>query len=877
MVKEMGLKGSKLKYQWPEYRKDEEITPKEVVGEPSAERVRRLRDEELLASKLTMDIEYPYYFTMKWQERALRGLPLILRMALATRHAFSNVTPVIRPSELLVGQQTRFARGSHIHPNTAGSYIRQVVSKDLKRVDTAAAFDEITLMGQGGGNVTENIGNVISVSGVFGLRREYLPMLVELCEYWQGDTLEDSSEELKKLIFGEEHETEMAMYNTVFCQVGVFFTSPTGRNILDYQTVVEMGLRGMIDLCKKKISEQAIDKLDRREVEKRIFWRAEIEALEGMVAWIKNYAKEARRLAGIESDAVQKQEYEEIAEIMERISENPPRTFREALQLMWLCHTAVQAESHTSGISPGRWGQILYPYYRRDIDEGRLTRGQALELLECMRIKFSEAPGCSSPGISGIRSGSTFNNMCVGGVKADGSSAENDMEELILESGITMASPQPTLSLIYDSKLSQRFMLKAIECVKAGNGYPVFANNRIGMEFLMSTNPGMTLEDARAWSLGGCLEIMPSGTCSSQITPTFLNVYRALEMALFDGVEPRTGIRIFPATGRQFKTYQELWEATKAYYQKIWQIFCVGLNIDWILRRPLPVLSAFTKDCLERGLDTDHGGERYNAAWDTNVVGGVNLVNSLASIKKNVFEDKAFTLEELKDALVNNFGYRSGFQTGQFSMLEQEKVSDKWDRIHTLCLEAPKYGNDDPYVDSIFKEWMDYIVEVARSITSFLGHRYESCPLAPGTHGPLGQGTIASPDGRLAGISLADGSTSAFPGTDLNGPYALLNSVSCFDHSKHRLTQLNMKIHPSAISGIQGSRKLLQLIKSVMDRGIFHIQFNIVDSRMLKDAQLHPEQYRNLMVRVAGFTVYWVELPKPIQDEIIARTEYEEA
>jgi 4-hydroxyphenylacetate decarboxylase large subunit len=281
-------------------------------------------------------------------------------------------------------------------------------------------------------------------------------------------------------------------------------------------------------------------------------------------------------------------------------------------------------------------------------------------------------------------------------------------------------------------------------------------------------------------------------------------------------------------------------------------------------------------DCLKKGMHIGMMGSRYNRNFSVNICGGINMVNSLASLKFNVYDNKRISREELKEALHHNFGYRRAEEVGSYSLLDQAKISHNWDKIHHLCMNAPKYGNDEPYADDILKEWEQFYTSVVQEYKSLFAKPLYALQLSVSTHGPMGAVNIATPDGRLHGTTLADASLSAYPGTDLNGPYALFNSATCWDHSSSQCTQMNLKIHPSAIKGREGSKKLLELIRAYMRKGGFHIQFNIVDSEMLRDAQAHPEKYRDLLVRVAGFTHYWVELPKPIQDEIIARTEYEE-
>jgi 4-hydroxyphenylacetate decarboxylase large subunit len=299
-----------------------------------------------------------------------------------------------------------------------------------------------------------------------------------------------------------------------------------------------------------------------------------------------------------------------------------------------------------------------------------------------------------------------------------------------------------------------------------------------------------------------------------------------------------------------------------------------ALNID----NPI-FFSALTSDCISKRRDMDRGGCRYMRTMTSWICGAVNAINSLASIKKNVYDEKNFTWDEMIEALDNNFGYVDAIETGAFAMSNQVKRPDakpEWDRIRSLCLKAPKYGNDDPYVDELFKDLMHSWHELIDKTKDWFGHGYVGSLMSVSTHGALGQADIADSAGRLSGLTLVDGSQSPYPGTDVNGPYAILNSSLAMDHARFMNTQLNMKVHPSSIKGLNGSKKLLDLIKKYLDGGAFHIQFNIVDSRMLEDAQKNPESYRDLMVRVAGFTQYWVELAKPIQDEIICRTEYEE-
>jgi 4-hydroxyphenylacetate decarboxylase large subunit len=886
--------GLRLSFQYGK-RKSEEIEPREIKKEPCP-RVKKLRDL-YFKTKSSASIEFPYWYTRRWNE--LEGEIPIIRRAEALKCAFSHLTPTIFPGELIVMGRTLYLRGSYPMPWLSQSYIIETEKRYKEAKKRGWLADDVVKVAQGGGNVTKNIGNVVSIAGKFGLRKEEFPILREITNMWDGKSVEDLSHKYERLVPG--YEEKEAIMRSLVCMYDSGYTLPQGREVMNYYYPLQYGIDGMIEMCKKKIEEVAGDPGDDgiNGMDRLYFYKAAIIVLEGIKKWILNYEAEARRLAKIEKDPVQKREYEEIAEILGWISSKPPRTFREALQLCWTFHISVLNEDNISGLAPGRLGQVLYPWWKEDMEKGILDEEKTMELLECMRMKFTEIDLFGSKTvIEGIQSGSTFNNLSLGGLTKDGQSATNELEMLIIESGMTCESPQPTLTVLYDEMLPEEFLLKAVECNKTGTGYPAWVNNQVAMEFLLKNYgpEGMTVEEARAVAIGGCLQtsactwmelklngkkyLIPGGAApATDVGVHFLNLPKILELVLFDGVDQRTGERVLPPHGYKLETYEEVWEAFKVYFKRIMAILTRCNNVQHDVWRKVtpPIINSILKpDCLEKGMHIGMMGSKYNTTFSVNICGGINLVNSLASLKKNVYDDKTITLDELKEALRHNFGYKTAEEVGSYSLLEQVKVSHRWDRIHHLCLNAPKYGNDDPYVDNILKVWEEFYCSVVHEYKSLFAKPLYALQLSVSTHGPMGAVTIATPDGRLHGTTFADASLSAYPGTDLNGPYALFNSATCWDHSNSQCTQMNVKIHPSAVRGREGAKKLLELIRSYMRKRGFHIQFNIVDSKMLRDAQAHPEKYRDLLVRVAGFTHYWVELPKPIQDEIIARTEYEE-
>lgn len=863
----------------------EEVADREVKKSASP-RAQKLMDE-FYDARISLDTTFPYWYTRAWREN--EGRHPLVRRGLAMKSAFSHLEAAIRPGEILVMSRNKYVRGASIVPWTANEFPlndEERAKDDLRRASNKA-LEEITILAEGGGIVSESTPEVLSISKRYGMRVEEYPALIEICKYWRNKSAEDTCYQWGEM--HPEYKTLVNFKNSVLMCSDMEYGNRHGRSVTNYQIVFAKGFEGMKKRCQELIDANVNDG---SAVDKIAFWYSCIYAIEGVQVWIRKYAAEARRLAELETDEAQRKEYEDMSDRLDWIAENPPRNFMDALQLHWTCQLQVYNEMQGSGFSPGRLGQILYPYWKKDIDAGVITREETLEALECMRVKYTELEIATCVGTTGILAGNTFNNICLGGVNPDGSAGGNELEELFLEAAIRCPTVSPTLSVIYDGKLSNSFLMKAIECNKTGSGMPAWVNNRVGIEHCMKSfaSEGITLEDARSWSIGGCLEIQPGAVFDgnkigagsySASGINFINVPKILELALFDGVDPRTNTRIFPPQEHKLETFDDVMDTFGDYFTKVVQIFEQTYNMKvkatFELDQPL-LFSALSADCIEKGGDIDHEGSRYNRGFTAWITGQVNAVNSLASIKKNVFEEGAFTLDELREALLNNFGFESALKTNNFSMMEQHKLVENpdWERIHALCLRAPKFGNDDEYVDGIYTEVADTFLKAAESVKDVWGRPWCASMLSVSTHGSLGQADIASADGRLAAVTLADGGQSPYPGTDVNGPYAVLNSAVVIDHSDYKNTQLNMKLHPNSIKGVSGSQKMLQLIKSFMDEGGYHIQFNIVDSRMLKDAQENPNNYRDLMVRVAGFTQYWCEVSKPIQDEVIARTEYEE-
>ncbi len=875
-----------------------ELAGREVRREPS-QRARKLRDLYFRTLSSATN-EFPYWYTRKFRE--LEGELPVVRRAAALKEAFSHLTPTIYPGELLVMGRAHYYRGSFPMPWLSEGYYMaredELYQAALSR--GSASADELSRFGSGGGNVTCSCGNVVSIAGKFGMRQEEVPAMLRCAKAWVGKSVDDLGHKYEQMVPG--YDVKESIMRSLVCMFDSGYTLPQGREVINYYYPLQYGIDRLIEMAREKKREVAgrADGDGLKGINRVYNYEGVILVLEGVRQWILNYSKEARRLESREADPAQKREYAEIAGILEHVARNQPRTFREAMQLCWTTHIAVLNEDAISGLSPGRLGQVLYPWFERDIAEGRLDEEQALELLECQRVKFTCIDCFASAGVvGGVLSGNTFNNLSLGGLTRDGQSAANRLEWLILEAGMRCATPQPTLSVLYDEKLPEDFLLKAIDCNKTGTGYPAWMNNRNALDFLRTQygDEGMDLREARAVAIGGCLETSPCSWMPLELDgrrycipggsgqPTSVGVHfialpKILELALFDGVDQRTGERVFPAHGRKLDSYSDVFHTFKEYFARAVEVLCLTNNIQHDIWRKnnMAVFNSLLKpDCLEEGHLIDELGYRFNATFSVESCGTINLVNSLAALKKLVFEDRAVAFDEMKEALRANFGFKPPWEVGSYSLADHEKRQggEKYDRIHFLCLTAPKYGNDDSFADSILREWEDWFCAMCHGYESLNAKPLYACQISVSTHAPQGAATIATSDGRLAGMTYADGSVSAYPGTDRNGTFALLASATVWDHTMSQNSQLNLKFHPLAVRGAEGSRKLLDLTRAYMRQGGFHVQYNVVDSKLLVDAQRHPEDYRDLMVRVAGFTQYWVEIGKPIQDEVIARTEYE--
>jgi len=819
---------------------------RETKGSPSTEHVKIMRDR-YLSEPMSVDVEYMKFYTQAHRESD--GMNSIERRAHCHAFAMENLTPMIRDGELFAGNKTRFVRGAIPYANYATNYILRTLNKEEQ--EAQAKHTEI---GTGGGIKHSHRIASEGKHEVFGkkfiISHEDKITLREIAEYWSGKCMQDVADRFWK------PDYDKAKYIENGWKIGLYTAphdpAPEGRYVLDFETALAEGFNAIIKKAKNLLKELEIT--DYESAQKAYFWRAGMRALKGTITWAHNYAKEALRLAKSEKNEQRKKELLEIAEMCEYVPAHSPRTFKEAMQAYWLIYLAGHIEGAHLGYSPGRFDRYMYPYYKRDIEKGLTTDEEVLELLEALRVKMTEIEYMASFSWEGLGSGNLYQNMILGGLDEEGHRCDNELSILVLQSAINCQTTQPTLSIWYDPSLSDKFLLKAIECVKTGVGFPAFFNLKIYIQHELQKSKLPVSLIRKYAAMGGCTEPTMEGMSYGVVQAGFINHAKLFELALFGGKDTQTDITIEKSDVPQ--TYNELVTSYKFHLRnaiKNWQRYWNYVMAAHRDTCNLIYSGMLVRDCLSRGKSLDDKGAIVNGSPTTLSSGMVNVANSLASVKKLVRDDKKLSMDELRTVLSENW--------------EGKKT------LHKAVVDAPKWGNNDDYVDVIYEELFDTYCGYVSEQLNYLGEPYDPSMLAISTHAPFGRVCGATPDGRHAGETLADGVTSPFYGTDTNGPLAVLHSAGKIDHTKIRGGLHNMKFLPSTLKGVQGSRKLLSLIKTYFDTLGFQLQFNVVDSKMLRDAQENPEQYRDLIVRVAGFSAFFVELGTSIQNEIIARTE----
>jgi pyruvate formate-lyase/glycerol dehydratase family glycyl radical enzyme len=781
------------------------------------ERVQRLR-EQSVSTKPYICTERAELLTDFYQSGGVDAVSTPIARAMAFKHILENKTVIISDGELIVGERGSAPRATPTYPELCCHSTN----------DLAIA------------NSRERTPFLVSNEALNTYRDEIIP-------YWAGRTI-------RERLFSTMSDEWMVAF-----EAGVFTEfmeqRAPGHAILDDKIY----RRGLLDFIGD--AEQALSKLDYYNDATAYAKEQELKAMqiaaEAMISFAQRHSDRARELAELESNPIRKKELEQIAEICAYVPANPPRTFWEALQAYWFVHLGVIIELNVwDSFNPGRLDLNLNPFYQRDIHGGTLTKEFSKELLQCFWIKFNNQPAPPKVDITEEQSGTyqDFALINTGGFDINGVDAVNELSYLILEVCNEMRLIQPSVCIQISTENPDGFLMSAVDVVKEGFGQPsMFNTDVIIKEFLRA---GKSVEDARLGGPSGCVTISAFGKESCILTG-YCNWPKILEITLNNGVDPRTGKKVGIETGvvTEFKSFEELFTAFKKQLQYFIDVKIKGNNVIERLYAeymPAPFMSILFDDCIPKGRDYHDGGPRYNSTYIQGVGMGT-ITDSLSAIKYHVFDKQRYSMAELLQAT------RTDFEKADVMRM-------------TLLNKTPKYGNDDDFADEIAKSVFQAYFDSIDGRPNTKGGEYRINLLPTTVHIYFGQVTGATPDGRKSGDPLSDG-ISPSHGADKNGPTAVIKSVAKIDHSKTGGTLLNQKFMPDVLADIEGRQKLADLVRTYFKLGGHHIQFNVIKAETLRDAQAHPENYQNLIVRVAGYSDYFVNIGKDLQNEILARTE----
>lgn len=791
------------------------------------ERLAKAKDR-MLSTKPSLCVERARIYTQVYRDHP--ELPIVRRRSLALRRTLEEMTIYIEPDDLVVGNHSSRPKAAPIFPEYAVGWLLAEIDDIDKRVAEA-----------------------------YQASPETKAEIKEICAFWKGKTLQERCHALMTPEMEEIHRTKII-------KAEGNMTSGDGHVAANLRGVLELGIGGY-----RRLVEEALAKVDPTvydDLRKYHLYHAMLEALDGFASYVGRFASLARRLAAAEADPGRRSELETIASTCAAVVSEPPSSFREALQLCYFVQVVLQIESNGHSLSFGRLDQYLGPFYDRDLASGRIDRERAKELLSATWLKLTAIKKVrSSSHTRSSAGGPLYQNVTIGGVDREGRDAVNAMSYLILESVGDMRLTQPNLSVRYHKGLPPEFLEAAIEVIAKGFGMPAFNNDEVVIPGMLER--GVSLEDARDYSAIGCIEVAVPGKWGYRTTGmSFLNLMRVLMATLHDGRDPETGKAFLPGTGglADFSSFDQLMEAWRKQVQFYARAsVAIDVAVDTGLEELVPdiLCSVFTDDCIARGKHIKEGGARYD--WVSGLqVGIANLGNSLAAIKKFVFDEKTVDPKALLAALESDFAGAEG-----------EKLRLK------LQNGAPKFGNDDDEVDRLVAEAYGYFAD---EIEKLHNTRFGRGPIGggyyPGTSSisanvPSGSELGATPDGRRARAPLAEG-CSPSGGTDLLGPTAVFNSIGKL--SGRRIfggILLNQKLSPAVIAKREDREKLASLLRAFFeDLEGWHVQYNIVSRETLLAAKRDPEKYRDLVVRVAGYSAYFRDLAPDTQDDIIARTEH---
>ncbi|MGI6257093.1 MAG: choline trimethylamine-lyase [Anaerovoracaceae bacterium] len=748
-----------------------------------------------------------------------------LRIAKSFRRACETAPLLIQEDELIVGHPCGKARAGAFSPDIAWEWMEE-------------ELDEIGTRPQDPYFISEEDKKI--------MREEIFP-------FWKGKSLAEACEkELRKADMWE-YGAEAGITDLTY-----HVTSGGGDSSPGYDIILfRKGINGILEEAEDHLSKLKEDDPDFEE--KKSFYLSSIEICQGVLAYANRLSEYAAELAGKEKDPRRKKELETIAEVNKRVPAMPPETFQEALQAVWTIQSLFSLEANQCSTSLGRVDQYMYPCYERDMQEGRLTEEEAFELFGCFMIKCSEViwytPGGTAKYFAGYM---PFINMSVGGIGRKGGDACNDLTYLVMDAVEKIKVYQPTLACRVHNSSPQRYLEKVVDVIRAGGGMPAVHFDDAHVKMMLAKGYGA--EDARDYSLMGCVEPQKNGRVHQWTAGGFTQWPICIELALHNGALPTYGEKRWLDTGdvSEFRTFEEFEAAVKKQLDYLIQINCEGSNIiEGIFRdiNPTPYMSIFIDGCMDKGKDVMAGGAVLYEGPGSIFAGLGTYADSMAAIKKVVYDEQKYTLAQLKEAMDANW---VGFE-----------------EMRKACIKAPKYGNDDDYADAFVKDIVDYTERKMNSYPSLYAKHIHGT-LSQSFNTPLGEMLGATPDGRKAYEPLSDG-MSPSQGADRKGPTAVIKSVSKINCESMSLGMShNFKFTPAYLDSVEGRNGVVTLLKTSSILGNAQMQFNCVDNAVLEDAKAHPDKHRDLIVRVAGYSAFFTELCTEVQDEIISRTAIEE-
>lgn len=828
---------------------------------PKSPRIDALK-EDLFRKMPEVEAERAVLITESY--KATEGQPQITRRAKAFRHILENIPITIRDNELIVGSATKSPRSCQVFPEFSYEWMK-------------SEFDTIATRG----------------ADPFYISEETKASLDEAYRYWKGKTTSELAESYMR------PETRAAIDHNIFTP-GNYFYNGVGHVTVDYGEILEIGFEGIADRARRAL--ETLDVCDGEFCSKRVFLEAVAESFDAASAYAERYARLAENMARECGDSVRRGELLKIAENCSRVPRKGARNFWEACQSFWFVQMLLQIESSGHSISPGRFDVYMYPYFKHDLEAGIITREEAQELMDCIWIKLNDLnkarDEASAEGFAGY---SLFQNLIAGGQDKNGEDTTNDLSFMCINSSMHVMLPQPSLSVRVWNKTPHDFLIRAAELTRTGIGLPAYYNDEVIIPSLVSR--GLTLEDAREYNIIGCVEPQKAGKTEGWHDAAFFNMCRPLELVFSNGVDCGEQIGVKSGNLENMKTFEDFYDAYKAQMNYMISLLVDADNsIDkaHAERCPLPFLSGMVEDCIGKGKSVQEGGAVYNFTGPQGF-GIANMADALFAVKKLVFEEGKFTLVELKEALDCNFGkvdadsdaekITVGIVKGLSEKgvdISNEQIAELYrgissggvkggnsraSEIFEMIEQVPKFGNDIPEVDAFARDVAYTYTRPLEKYKNPRGGQFQAGLYPVSANVPLGAQTGATPDGRYAHTPVADGVSPA-AGRDVHGPTAAANSVSKLDHYiASNGTLFNMKFHPSALKGRSGLESFVALIRGYFDQKGSHMQFNVVSRETLIDAQKHPENYKGLVVRVAGYSALFTTLSKSLQDDIINRTE----